>query len=63
MIPAIALMIATYGTARLLNDCMAAEGASSRGMMWFLSLLAIAALWLLALSVVASGSSLSNLGI
>lgn len=57
MIPAIALIIAVYGTGRLLNDGFARHPnhTGSSVFTWTVSLAAIAGLWLLAFAVNVQG--------
>ena len=60
MIPAIALMIAAYGSARLLNDCLARTKQTTTGatvLMVVISIGAILVLWSLAFMVNAAGAS------
>ncbi len=64
MIPAIALMIAVYGSVRLLNDISKRYPANSGATVftWVVSILAIIALAILALMINAQGvSSTPNL--
>lgn len=67
MIPLLAVLIAVYGTARLLNDCLAVHAARPRGgdyesvsigVMWLVSLAAIVGMWGIVILIVASGASL-----
>ena len=53
MIPAIALMIAIYGSARLLNDGFKRYPGSSTATVftWIVGILAIIGLWILAILV------------
>ena len=56
MIPAIALMIAVYGTARLLNDALARSASSmANTLTWCASIVGIGGLWFLALSITSQG--------
>jgi len=65
MIPAIGLMIAVYGTARLLNDCLnraPRESVSATVFMVVVSIGGIIGLWFLAFLINAQGMSAGNLG-
>ena len=59
MIPAIALMIAVYGTGRLLNDGFKRHPnhAGATALTWIVSVLVILALWMLAVAINTQGSS------
>jgi hypothetical protein len=59
MIPVIALMIAIYGTGRLLNDGFKRhpQSAGATILTWTVSALAIVALWFLAIAINSQGSS------
>lgn len=63
MLPAIALMIAVYGSARLLNDGCKRHPMSSvaTAMTWTVAVIAIVALWLLAIMINSQGMSHSPL--
>jgi hypothetical protein len=62
MIPTIALMIALYGSARLLNDgCKRYPGNTVATVFtWIVSILAIIGLWILAIAINAQGSATPN---
>jgi hypothetical protein len=62
MIPTIALMIAVYGSARLLNDGFKRHSGNSAATVftWIVSILAIIGLWFLALLINLQGVSTSN---
>jgi hypothetical protein len=52
MIPAIALMIAIYGSARLINDGLKKHvGKVPTALTWIVGALAIAGLWILAIAI------------
>jgi hypothetical protein len=63
MIPAIALMIAVYGSARLLNDGCKRHPTSNPATIvtWIVSILAIIGLWILVFLINFQGVSSSNL--
>jgi hypothetical protein len=62
MIPIIALMIAVYGSARLLNDGFKRHPGNSAATVftWIVGVLAIIGLWILAILINLPGDSTPN---
>ena len=62
MIPAIALMIAVYGSARLLNDGFKRHPANraATALTWIVGVLAIIGLWIIAILINAQGTAAQN---
>lgn len=62
MLPMIAMMIATYGCCRLLNDCLARHpGRTGTVTMWLFSIFGGIVLCVLAVMILVSGASVGNL--
>lgn len=63
MLPAMALMIAVYGTARLLNDGLDRhpKNAAATAFTWIVSAAAIVGLWILAILINLQGISVPRL--
>lgn len=60
MLPTLGIMIAVYGSARLINDAMAKEDNTAGHFVTYLTSIAgIAALWWLALAMLGLGSDLN----